>query len=145
MKVLSNLFGNNTKINADNIGLKDKNNKGYTLDTSKVVLYENVTGGFNNITLSDTVDNYRMIEITYSREGLYGFKTSIISTDYLTDVSLITSVFLNNILRFYIAHITVSGTTLTRNYDNYINFTGENRLNFSSAPSIFIHKVVGYK
>lgn len=37
MKVLKNLFGNNTKISADNIVVKDSNNKARILDKSVIV------------------------------------------------------------------------------------------------------------
>lgn len=39
MKVLKNLFGNNTKISADNIAVKDSNNKAKTIDACLVSDY----------------------------------------------------------------------------------------------------------
>ena len=37
MKVLKNLFGNNTKISAEDIVIKDSNNKARILDKSVIV------------------------------------------------------------------------------------------------------------
>lgn len=110
-----------------------------------VVLFSNANGTSDDITLSDDISNYSEYEIVFSREGQYGFCSLRMPTDYITDVALITSTILNSILRFYIAHITISGTNLTRDYDNYINFTGTNALNFGTAISLYIHKVIGYK
>lgn len=107
-------------------------------------LYENANGTTSNITLNDDISNYSYYEIIYSRQG-NGYSSLRMPTTYITDVNFINSIYLNNILRFYSANITISGTTLTRNYDNYINFTGTNALNFGSSPSLYIHKVIGYK
>lgn len=146
MKVLSNLLGNNTKINANVIALKDTNNNPCTLEEylTPTTLYEDVEGTLSGITLSDNIENYKEYQIIYSREGS-GYCTIRMPVEYKNDVALITSIYLGNILRFYIAHVNISGNTLGRPYDNYINFTGTNALNFSTAMSIRIHKVIGYK
>ena len=66
MKVLSNLFGNNSKINANCIVLKDDNNKGYTLDKKRVVLYETDSPvGTGTITLNDDIEKYEEVNITF--------------------------------------------------------------------------------
>ena len=46
MKVLKNLFGNNTKISAEDIAIKNSNNKGMSLDNylKKSTLYDNSDG-----------------------------------------------------------------------------------------------------
>ncbi len=111
-------------------------------------LYENANGTTSNITLNDDISNYSYYEIIYSRQAggnSYGYSSLRMPTTYITNVNFINSIYLGNILRFYSANITISGTALTRNYDNYINFTGDNALNFGSAISLSIHKVIGYK
>lgn len=120
------------------------NNADEFINLTPVVLYSDSSGSTGNITLSDDISNYSYYEIIYSRQGS-GYSSLRMPTSYITDVNFINSIYLGNILRFYSAHITISGTTLTRNYDNYINFTNTNALNFGTAPSLNIHKVIGYK
>jgi len=113
-----------------------------------VILFEDTQGTMENITLNDDIANYKYYEIIYARqtgENVYGYSSIKMPTTYLTDVNFINSIYLGRILRIYSANITISGTTLTRNYDNYINFTGTNAFNFGSAISLAIYKVIGYK
>ncbi len=145
MKVLSNLLGNDTKINANVIALKDKNDNGYTLDGEKVILYNDSTGTNGNITLEDNIENYRFYEIYFSREG--NNSSSIrVSTDFLTNIQLLVAVYLGNITRLYTDSITISGTSLTRNYSRYINFPDSPATyNVGANTGLLIYKVIGYK
>lgn len=108
------------------------------------VLYENQSGSSSNITLNDDISNYSFYEITFSRGG-NGYASMRMSTDFLSNVSLITSFFSGTILRYYMTNITISGTTLTRNYTKYVNFTGTNALDFGDEGSFYIYKIIAYK
>ncbi|MBQ6498071.1 MAG: hypothetical protein IJI58_05095 [Bacilli bacterium] len=145
MKVLSNLLGNDTKINANVIALKDKNDNGYTLDGEKVILYNDSTGTNGNITLEDNIENYRFYEIYFSREG-NNYSSIRMSTDFLTNIQLLVAVYLGNITRLYTDSITISGTSLTRNYSRYINFPDSPATyNVGANTGLLIYKVIGYK
>lgn len=108
------------------------------------ILYSDSEGSAINLTLTDSIENYDFYEIIFARDG-YGYHSLKMPTDYLTNVSLITSFFAGNILRYYMANIDISGTTLTRNYAKSLNFTGQNAFNFGDETAFYIYKVIGYK
>lgn len=106
-------------------------------------LYNNADGSTGNIPLSDSASNYICFDIITSRGG-NGYGVSRVYSDYMTNYTMINSFYSSDVLRFYASNITISGTTITRNYSRYANFpsSGAN----SGAESDFrIHKVVGYK
>ena len=107
-------------------------------------LYKNTSGSASNLTLSDAIENYREYSITFSRAGS-GYHSLRMSTDYLSNVSLITSFFTGDILRYYMANITISGTSLTRNYAKYLNFPSSGNPNQGTENSVYIHEIIGYK
>lgn len=145
MEVLSNLFGNNTKINANCIAKKDKNDKLYSLDNDKVILYDNSTGTNGNLTLEDNIENYRFYEVYFSREG-NNYSSIRMSTDFLTNIQLLVTVYLGNITRLYTDSITISGTSLTRDYSRYINFPNSpTTYNVGANTGLLIYKIIGYK
>ena len=94
--------------------------------------------------LTDAIENYKQFEIVFSRGG-NGYHTNRFTTDYLTNMTLITSFFSSDILRVYVANISIAGRTLTRNYTKALNFTGTNQLNFGDENNVLIYKVIGYK
>ena len=108
------------------------------------VLYSNSDGATSNITLNDDISNYNYYEITFSRGG-NGYNTVRISTDFLTSICLITSFYGSNLYRIYMANISISGTSLTRNYGRYLNISDNVGLATGVESSIGIYKVIGYK
>ena len=108
------------------------------------ILYSNVEGSATNITLSDNIENYDFYEITFSRGG-NGYNTVRMSTDFLTNVCLITSFYSGNLYRIYMANISISGTSLTRNYARYFNISDNVGLATGQESSVLIYKVIGYK
>lgn len=108
------------------------------------VLYENQSGSASNITLNDSISNYSFYEITFSRGG-NGYNTVRMSTDFLTNVCLITSFYGGNLYRIYMANISISGTSLTRNYGRYLNVADNAPLSTGEESSVLIYKVIGYK
>lgn len=115
---------------------------------SGVVLYSNTDGGEFPITLSDSASNYRKLEITFSRGGNTLQTASIDSLCYSNTV-------LNNIFyqgevaRIYNTGITISGTSITRNYGRLINFQNASgatgRYETGNDYTTVVYKVVGYK
>lgn len=108
------------------------------------VLYENQSGSTSNITLNDSISNYSFYEITFSRGG-NGYNTVRMSTDFLTNVCLITSFYGGNLYRIYMANISIAGTSLTRNYGRYLNVADNATLSTGEESSVLIYKVIGYK
>lgn len=79
MKVLKNLFGNNTKINASDIAIKNSNNKGMSLDNylKKSTLYDNPDGTNANFTLTDSASNYEYLEIFFGYGKMVILETAV--------------------------------------------------------------------
>ena len=133
-----------TPISAENLNnnFDELNNKFNELVPT--VLYENQSGSGNNITLSDNISNYSFYEITFSRGG-NGYNTIRMSTDFLTNICLMTSFYGGNLYRIYMANISISGTSLTRNYGRYFNISDNVGLATGQESSVLIYKVIGYK
>ncbi len=110
------------------------------------ILYENQAGETGDITLSNNSNNYSYVDIVFSREGS-GTTTNRLYKGYWTGATIMTSLWLNSIFRVYTTPITISGTSLTRlSEDYYANMPTSGGANSgSSSPTIFIHKVIGYK
>lgn len=108
------------------------------------VLYENQSGSTSNITLNDNISNYTFYEITFSRGGK-GYNTVRMSTNFLTNVCLMTSFYGGNLYRIYMTNISISGTTLTINYGRYLNVADNATLSTGEESSVLIYKVIGYK
>lgn len=139
MKVLKNLFGNNTKISADNIAMKDSNNKARTLEDyltymKPTVLYENVNGvSSGTIKLSDSFKNYeRIIVIT----NLGGDKS--LTPKYQSIFSICTTEYYDTLYQSFIV-ATFSENTLT------FNVNGSYYLNQNRPAEHKIFKIIGYK
>lgn len=138
---------NINKVNDDDMNeIKSvvNNNANELNNLMPTILYDNSDGSSSDITLNDNITNYKYYEIIFARNG-YGYHSLKMPTDYLTNVSLITSFFSGNILRYYMANIDISGTSLTINYAKSLNFTGQNAFNFGDETAFYIYKVMGYK
>lgn len=115
------------------------------LDFNDYVLYNSSSGSTGNITLNDDVSNYRYVDIYYNRTvGTKVNSSARLSTEKLDSVSLLLAGYSSDIFRIYNANITISGTTLTRNYTKYLNFAGNN-FSFGDDTNVLIDKVIGYK
>lgn len=84
MKIFQKFFKNNQKLNAKEIAIETETNKYKILDNylyeiitliKPTILYENSIGTSNNLTLTDSIDNYKYIEI-YTKQENYtnGYK-----------------------------------------------------------------------
>ena len=117
----------------------------FTQELVPTVLYKNQSGSGKNITLSDNISNYSFYEIYFSREG-NNYSSIRMSTDFLTNIQLLVVVYLGNITRLYTDSITISGTSLTRNYSRYINFPDSPATyNVGANNGLLIYKIIGYK
>lgn len=84
MKIFQKFFKEDQKLNANEIVIEVEDNKYKKLDDylnkintliTPAILYENSTGTSNNLTLTDSIDNYKYIEI-YTKQENYtnGYK-----------------------------------------------------------------------
>ena len=110
------------------------------------ILYNNTTGSNNTITLSDSVSNYKSIEITY-KCNMYGYKTMKIDTPNGKNIVLDYSVVANENIN------QVAGSKF-RAIDNQLIYDNSFIINVTLAGAITaqqdvklisIVKVVGYK
>ena len=81
MKVLSNLFGNNAKINAKDIAIKGKNNEPITLDSylNKKAIFSGSLSGEQTITLSN-VKRFLKVYIWINFAAKDGYMEYVIDT-----------------------------------------------------------------
>ncbi len=139
MKVLKNLFGNNTKISADNIAIKNSNNRAKNLDDylanmQPTILYENPSGfSSGTIHLTDSFKNYEKIVVV---TALGGDKS--LTPRYQSVFSISTVEFYDTIYYQYLV-ATFSDESLT------INVNGSYYSNQHHNAEHKIFKVLGYK
>lgn len=100
----------------------------------------NLNSGTGNITLSKSASNYTMIEIFGSKSGCFG-SVKLYSPNGKTFGLAIHNAYSGNAIQQLFANYTISGTTITKNREVYMND--------NSAPTqsndVVIDYVVGYK
>lgn len=133
-------------------GTSDSN--GYTQEyINGDVLFEtdsqNPLGISDNITLSASIDNYKMIEIQYNRYGYLGsvkvptnVRLNTAPNDILANCDL--SLFANSILRIYTTTYVLSGTSMSRSSYTYWN-TNQGAPTGNAENQLTVTKVIGYK
>jgi hypothetical protein len=113
-----------------------------------VTLYDNESGSYNTITLNDSIENYKFVEIYYIGK----FEDSGDSYCYTKmfnpsgkRIELMSNTPKNNANATNLhALITMTGTTLTW-VKNYMSFTGNGGFTGSTTNCIRICKIVGLK
>lgn len=146
-----NFQDNITKANAetmnqfqDNIenAINEVNNK-----TISNTLYENESGATGNITLTESVSNYSVLEIVYGCDGYY-FYTKIYSPNN-KDISLMANYNADSIpgrIYLYTSNYTINGSTVTFNSANNKCLTEQNTIaTYGTNSYVRIYKVIGYK
>ena len=115
-----------------------------------VILYESATGTTGSITLSDTIENYKYIEIYVTNTG-NGFLVPAqrFCTNNASSVSLYLDLS-NNGNGAYVGigeRCLINGTSLTKSYYYGLDvISGQTPKNGSSTNSNYsIYKIVGYK
>lgn len=148
LKVFKNLFGNNSKINASEIAVKDNNGKAKTLDNylKENILYDNSDGELSTITLSDDAGNYDYLEIFFMNNNASCCNSVKIYNPNGKTVDLTTnesnssgSVQIRN------SQASISGTSISRIASGYF-VVGSNGLISGKVTTnyIKIYRVVGY-
>lgn len=145
MKVLKNLFGNNTKINASEVALRDIGGKAIELDNflNKKILYENVNGTNQNFVLNDSCSNYRFVEI-YGFCEVANHKQYIYQKAYNINNN---SVNILSITQTEPTYILWSSAKLTFNDINVaisLNYT-QTKTTDKDSNRIFVTRIIGYK
>lgn len=90
MQVLTKLL-NNMKISADLIVKKDSNNKAYTLNEDRVLLWSGLVSGYSStFNLSDDYTNYKelLFIVSTSSDGLFGVVCPVVEESILPGCNL---------------------------------------------------------
>lgn len=139
MNILKNLFGNNTKISAEDIAIKDNNGEGkklndYLSNMKPTILYEN-TSGFSSgtVQLSDAFKNYELIVVVTKLGG-----NKSLTPKYQSIFSINTVEYYETLYFQYLV-ATFENNTLT------VNVNGSYYLNQHHSAEHKIFKVIGYK
>lgn len=130
---------------AKSIQMKDINNENiypYAL-LKEFVLYDNSSGSNETITLSDTVNNYKYIEIFYAYGGNYYSSVKVYTPNKLVNLvgAMINQIAKNTYLTA--TNIRISGNKISPEYFGEYQLNGNNLI--STTNRIWITRVVGYK
>lgn len=102
------------------------------------VLYENLTGTTDDITLSETSANFKYIEVFYG-DGTLFMSQKIYSPNEKTIICPF-HYFINDLVNMQFLPLKFSGSNATRLTSYYFNFDTQ-----GTANSIKVFKVIGYK
>lgn len=106
------------------------------------ILYENPTGTSGNITLSDNVNNYKYIEITWGVDGTTQQTRETIKYNVTNDMHVMyIRPYITNVLYLYSTQLSITGASVT--VEKYSRGQYNNQsldINFN-----YIYKIVGYK
>ena len=141
-----NLPSTNTPVNADNLNKMDEGIANAI--NQNVILYNNVNGSNEDITLNDNSDNYKYIDIYYfQQDRTYSFIRALPNTTVALSAPHVT----NNgyAIGWSTRNIKISGNKITTDTTNrylFINVVSTNSLSGASKTNyVYITKVVGYK
>lgn len=122
------------------------------------VLYNNASGTTGGVTLSETAANFSYMEIYYSLENtaspnethFVNYKSVKVFSPNGKKVGLegISFHALNNnlnIVQLDWVSVTISGTSLSRSTEIYMNLTEQNYPDYNTQTKIKIYRVVGYR
>lgn len=109
------------------------------------VLYENINGSRDEITLNDSVENYSIIKIFYSNKTDYSSTEMYDANNKEICLMLSFSIEGLNIARTIYRNIKITKTQLKTTTQGYLSMitTGGVDSNIS-ANDIYIHKIIGY-
>jgi len=103
-----------------------------------VELFTGYTSG--NVTLSDSASNYSYIEVYGQKSGCYGYVKIYSPNGKQFGLAIHNAYESNNIQQIF-GRYTISGTTITKDFEVYMNNNGTP----SNSNDIKIEKVIGYK
>lgn len=110
----------------------------------EIVLYEDSEGTTGEITLSESIANFKYLEVFYGN----GTKTLSGSTKALTSANgfcLMTQTTSNNTYWFNTAVYSMSGSKITPGNCGANSMSSNNQIITSGANGIYIFKIVGHK
>ena len=146
MKVLKNLFGNNTKISANDIAIKNLNNKSMSLDNylKKTTLYDNSDGTNANFTLTDSASNYEYLEIFFGsgKNGNFGNSSVKLFYEYQQSANLILGIYDGTSAQQMMTTVDVNNRSVSIRKCGLVDLVTHDKYTISY---IKIYKVVGYK
>lgn len=146
MKVLKNLFGNNTKISASDIAIKNSNNKGMSLDNylKRTTLYDNSDGTKANFTLTDSASNYEYLEIFfgYDKNGNFGNSSVKLFYKYQQSANLILGIYDGTSAQQMMTTVDVNDRSVSIRKSGLVDLTTHDKY---TTSFIKIYRVVGYK
>lgn len=152
MKVLKNLFGNNSKINASEIAHKDNNNVD-TLDNiinnlNGNILYDNNSPNRGDVPLKDDYTNYKYLEIIGmgADGGMVSVKVKVSKLQNGGTINLIGTSMRDNqsTLCFWVSTLSANGKNLTPLSNKWIYLTGSAQ-GISDGNYLGVLTVIGYK
>lgn len=152
MKVLSNLLGNDAKINANAIVYKDSNGNIDTLDdiitdSKGTVLYQSASGTSSSFSLSENVNNFKKILVTFSRSSRGQMDTKVLDIEEIGSASIpliIVDAGGGNFI-IYGCRISFSGTSVSITNNGAREVLSSSATINTSGYNILVHKIVGYK
>lgn len=108
------------------------------------ILYENADGTTGSVTLSNSCENYDLIEIIFGKDYKYFTSTRCIAVNNRV-VSLVTGVHLNDTdKQILIRNVLFSGASVTNEGQGIVNF-GINNIATYNNNEVKIYKILGYK
>ncbi len=127
------------------IQLKNVNNENiypYAL-LKEFILYDNSTGSNETITLSDTVNNYRYIEIFYAYGRNYYSSVKVYTPNTLVNLvgAMVNQIAKNTYLTA--TNVKINGNKISPEYFGEYQLNGNNLI--GTTNRIWITRVVGYK
>ena len=114
-----------------------------TIQCKPTSLYENSTGVTGNVSLSQTAGNFNYLEIFYYGKigGTDWYQSMRVFSPNNKKVALITANGLSNAMAIGVHTMTISGTSITNNYNGtYSSFGAPGGTN-----EVYVYKVLGWK
>ncbi len=108
-------------------------------------LYDNSSGTTGSITLSETATNFAYLEIFYFKDASSGYWSHRIYNPNGRNINASMQYNYGDGVQITALRYAISGTSITRATERYINISGTSIGNAGTQTSIKIIKVVGYK
>ena len=119
-----------------------------TLQLTPTSLYNNTDGTNTTVTLSQNVSNFEYIEVFYgkNKQNSNGLTSTKIPHKLASFASLFAYARLaDNAVQIISCMVTISGTTITRNFGNYNNDTNGTQNQVGVSSELKIYRVIGWK
>lgn len=146
MQVLKNLFGENKKISASEIAIKDSEEKAITIDSllKRTILYDNSSGTKTNFTLKDSASNYKFIEIYYGYGKINNFGNNSVKIyyKYQNSANLILAIYDGQSAQQMMTTIDINEKQVSIRKSGLVDLITHDKY---TSNFIYVYLVVGYK